>query len=77
MGEPVKAEQPVAVEWRWPPLSRKAHLFPVRGAQSLCRAWLFTGQPCATQGSLDQKGPDDCAMCFRRAVKAGYQLKAA
>lgn len=27
-------ETTVIVEWRWPPLSRRAHLFPIRGAQS-------------------------------------------
>jgi hypothetical protein len=67
----------IIVEWRWPPLSRKAHLFPVRGAQSLCRVWLFTGGPCDTQDSLEKKGPDDCSMCHRRAVKAGHVLRAA
>lgn len=66
----------IIVEYRFPPLSRKAHLFPVRGAQSLCRAWLFTGAACDSQGSLETKGPDDCSMCYRRAVKAGYLLKA-
>jgi hypothetical protein len=71
-------QQPaVTVEWRWPPLSRNAHLFPVHGAQSLCRVWLFTGRPCDTQGSLATKGPDDCAQCYRRAVNAGHTLRAA
>lgn len=67
----------VVVEWRWPPLSRKAHLFPVRGAQSLCRAWLCTGARCDTQGSLEKKGPEDCSMCHRRAVTAGHTLRTA
>lgn len=66
---------PVVVEWRWPLLSRRAHLFPVHGAQSLCRVWLFTGAACETQGSLTTKGPDDCAMCHRLASKRGHTLK--
>jgi hypothetical protein len=66
----------VVVQWRWPQLSRKAHLFPVNGAQSLCRVWLYAGAPCDTQGNLEEKGQDDCSMCYRHAVKAGYVLKA-
>ena len=57
--------------WKWPPNSRKAHVFSEDG-RSLCRSWLYTGNvvPVKNQRDSDKPGPDDCVICFRKKKRA-------
>lgn len=51
--------------WGWPELSRKAHYFV--GKRALCLKWLYAGPALRTQSVSDKRGPDDCAICHKRA----------
>lgn len=53
--------------WGWPQRSKKAHWF--HGAMSLCRKWMFTGELDSGSVVPLQRGPDDCAACYRLLVK--------
>ena len=62
---------PTTLVWRWPPASRKAHIFEEQDARSLCGGWLYTGshdeQPVGELG--EKPGRDDCTPCWRAAGK--------
>lgn len=56
------------MQWGFPYLSKRAHVFVE--ARSLCGKWLF--RPAETEApitKLSEKGPDDCADCYRRLTR--------
>ena len=62
------------MQWGFPALSRKAHVFV--SATSLCGKWMFRphdGEPAIT--ALPEKGPDDCADCYRRLARHFDKLR--
>ena len=52
------------MSWGWPARSRKAHYFD--GGVSLCRRWMYVGEPLENQAVKDKPGPDDCKACWRK-----------
>lgn len=55
------------MQWGWPALSKKAHVFSAM--RSLCGKWLFLSkEEQITEAPPADRGPDDCAACHTKLV---------
>jgi hypothetical protein len=58
------------VEWRYPPLAKKSHLFEVGDLRSLCRRWVYSGDAEREQDGYN-KGTD-CVLCWKAKARTAF-----